>query len=607
MDLMEVNEEPNQEQLKKELQDLLDSQLNNDTKDVKVEVKEEVDGDEPSKGFTSSEIHAFINNQLRKQSQGKSEETSETSDTSTGPTALEVATAQSSQRQMIEEELEPEGEENIGGQHLILVTQNGDKIILIQNSNGTLDEEGNSQVDASNLVGAICEDETRGLENTASYQPSVDMDEQEELQVQMQHKVRQQMFLMQLEKLREKHKERNLNENNTVTSDEQQFSDSNSWYDLDFVKNDSPGGKSSNRKGEGRRNRTGLNEKNVINAKWVSHFDNCLEKAFSFVKRRRERLEELGKFFPSASSSFDSRRQRLRDQYLKMELNIERLQNTLIKDLNYFEVDLKTFVSDFHLESLASQIEEDDEKEDQDLSNTISNLPSGYQSYLGGVKTTHLPLDSSLNNIKLITPSDITITSTVDSEREPSYLSKQSVSSDFTHDLDPVPEIRDVNYDEPFSENEKDHFEYNDVITKEYKKFSIKKSDIKPLVTVKPASIEKASGIQRLSLSSASGPKIAKMTRTTRNSKRLASSSSEESQSSRFHPVTRKRYRCKYSECKEEFDNNINLMSHLKNHVMEMDGMIDDSTDELEAKDNKRKNGNYFRKASMSRIGRYNL
>ena len=124
MDLVE-----DQDQLKKELQELLDSQLNNnESKEGKSSIKEESELDEPTKGFTSTEIQAFINNQLRKQNQKKILNSSDTA------SHVEIETSSQSQQQVIGEELEPEGEENISGQHLILVTQNGDKIILIQNS-----------------------------------------------------------------------------------------------------------------------------------------------------------------------------------------------------------------------------------------------------------------------------------------------------------------------------------------------------------------------------------------------------------------------------------------------------------------------------------------
>ena len=121
MDLVE-----DQDQLKKELQELLDSQLNNnESKEGKSSIKEESELDEPTKGFTSTEIQAFINNQLRKQNQKKILNSSDTA------SHVEIETSSQSQQQVIGEELEPEGEENISGQHLILVTQNGDKIILI--------------------------------------------------------------------------------------------------------------------------------------------------------------------------------------------------------------------------------------------------------------------------------------------------------------------------------------------------------------------------------------------------------------------------------------------------------------------------------------------
>ncbi|KAI1303620.1 hypothetical protein HDE_02204 [Halotydeus destructor] len=186
----EEKQELTDEELQKELQFLLDSQLegqrNEDESEVakhlitnreqlheddtdgqaedQQDILDQTDAAVPNKGFSISEIQAFMNNQIKKQHQQQVlDEENENH--------LQLQQAASSQGQQ---------------RHIILVTENGDKIILLQNSSDMENDENS--------------------ESMVDYQPQIDLDPEEEAHIQTVARERQAAFVSQLEILREKHK-----------------------------------------------------------------------------------------------------------------------------------------------------------------------------------------------------------------------------------------------------------------------------------------------------------------------------------------------------------------------------------------------------------------
>lgn len=364
-------------------------------------------------------------------------------------------------------------------QHLILVTQNGDKIILIQNptvndnqlhiqnnlnatnSNDHLPSHTNRIIEPvlsndnqennfnSNLNSTINSNKLinhpesdSNLNNQTSNEHVVegkeDDDEsrpvEEVNRIQMQHKIRQQSLMLHFERLKEKFK---LNNRQEVDDSEQQASSSLNEDDHFWeFSADEPNKYEMQRSNY--KPKTNVKRKSVpieqfyCEAKWYPSFCNNLEKAHNHLKRRSENIDQLSKYFPTASYTFDSRCTELRNLLNKLELNLERFQNVMGRDLHFIEEKLKTFFQDYHLEQFESEIEEQDRKDLEQNSDIHNNY---YHNSINHNNQSSLGLKNkmvqSLSKMELITPSSISITPT---DRE-------------IDEIDPVPEIRDIQND----------------------------------------------------------------------------------------------------------------------------------------------------------------
>jgi hypothetical protein len=378
-------------------------------------------------------------------------------------------------------------------QHLILVTQNGDRIILIQNSAVNVSEEqspnGANETNHPNEL-TITEvkankhrnqtDSLEQLENHLSAAinhrsndselgsflgvepPELTADELAVNRVQSQHRQRQSLLLTHLNKLRDDHKDKIVN-NEIVSApkrvkrcqtplDEDSF-----WIGDDCVEKSSASesNRHSTRSSSHNFSKSTIRiscDKSNNSIPWYPQLCTQLQKVFAYVRRRSESVDQLSKYFPSASHSFQGRCQELRKDMRKIELNIERFQNMLGKELNHMSDKLKTFFEDYHLESIASEIDEEEKIESERLraisgqSSSGAHLPFGPAFVPCGpshelsakllkayVNEQRAASDSFISKIELITPSSISITAT---SSEPD-------------DNDPVPEVRDIDCDAP--------------------------------------------------------------------------------------------------------------------------------------------------------------
>ncbi|XP_053214792.1 uncharacterized protein LOC128398011 [Panonychus citri] len=148
----------------------------------------------------------------------------------------------------------------------------------------------------------------------------IQKEEEERINVQMQHKIRQRMLLMSLDQLRAKDNKRKIAQ---------------------------PPQSTININGE---------------HGWLSPLLTNLDRAHRYVKSRAQKTEQWSKLFPSASQSFESRCSELRQDLLRLELNIDRFKNILTKQLDSTEMKMKSFVADFHLESFTQGISDEDEE-----------------------------------------------------------------------------------------------------------------------------------------------------------------------------------------------------------------------------------------------------
>lgn len=385
-------------------------------------------------------------------------------------------------------------------QHLILLTQNGDKIILIQNptvaadsqpirlnsslggesslnslglaatSSAMVVEASANNVDAADkhLTMYDSESDTEFLLSnpiSASLNEDEEAEKDEEIsRIQLQHKHRQQSLMLQLERLREKHRQNHRAENEEEADGDQPSDDSFWEFNIDEI-NEYEQQKSNHKSNKPHVKKKSVPlEKFYCEAKWYPSFCNNLEKAHNYVRRRSENIEQLSKYFPSSSSEFESRCSELKKHLKKLELNLERFQNVLGKDLNFVESKLKNFFQDYHLEQFSAGIEDEDRKDlEESLDNQFFNklVNSNSHQSTGSPRKSSFASPSQLNHlhhncsasanshrnsfrnssfipskIELITPMSISITPTEQQHDE----------------IDPVPEIRDVRCDASLEE-----------------------------------------------------------------------------------------------------------------------------------------------------------
>ena len=402
----QVMEEPQQpelteEELRKELQALLDSQLSGHTENDdderhlirsrdQLEMQDDTEndtqetGDPPAKSFTTNEIQLFIDNQIKRQHQ----------------------------QQIIEEQFQEDSTHNHGRsgqqtqQHLILVTQNGDKIILIQNPNEMESEDG----------------EGSGMD----YIPPEFTEEQEIVNL-MRNKHRQQLFMNQLHHLREIHQKKLPSNVTTPAVPHMQ--------PIKLVPIDS--GDDSNAGGDGPedlfasmmgKTSSATKTRNVVKKpfvrkregegpKWFRPVNNYLNLAIKYVKRREEKVEEVAKSFPSASSSFEKRCKDMKQDFTKVELAIERFQNTIGKELEDATQKFQSFLRDYHLEGSIGELEAEDEVDEFDSNMFEPDLPGSDKpkTYTRKVKK-NLISGEGTSGMQIITPANISITSATASE-----------------------------------------------------------------------------------------------------------------------------------------------------------------------------------------------
>lgn len=364
-------------------------------------------------------------------------------------------------------------------QYLILVKQNGDKIILIQNPSVADNQLQINSTSSSNLNVDPIEEINHTIDTVISNQDKelslnssqAETDEfllsnnQENLddneidpelsRIQLQHKQRQKSLMLQLERLKEKHRQKEFADNN----EEEKSTEDDTWeFNIDET-NEYEKQRSNHKTKQYAKKKSIPIEKFCCEAKWFPSFCNDLEKAHNYVKRRSENVEQLSKYFPIASYAFESRCAELKKHLKKLELNLERFQNVLGKDLHFVENKLKNFFQDYHLEQFSAVIEDEDEKDlkqsldnhlmfnnsygSSNLSNNrsmISNNQNKSQHLLNSNSHKNNSKNSSVfassSKLELITPMSISITPTEQQQDE----------------IDPVLEIRDVRCDASLEE-----------------------------------------------------------------------------------------------------------------------------------------------------------
>lgn len=415
----EPKPEVSDEELKRELQELLDSQLNPEETDSAskhlmgrreqvFETEDEAANEylEPSKGFTDSEIQAFMNNQIRKQHQLHIQ----------GEQVDKVAQRSHQQPQ----------------QHLILVTSNGDKIILIQNPNEVEREESEQ----------------------SDYQPNFDITEEEERQILLQHKQRQQMLLVLLDKLREQHMQRLPS---TVTTPAVPHLQPIKLVPYKPKVETSPTmvevtetNTASDTNGPARprtKQSKGSRKKAGGPPKWLKPVSSYLNMAVNYMKRREDKVDEIARMFPSASASFGQKCQNMKQELMNIELTIERFQNTIGNDLEEVSTKFKSFLREFDLENCLDELEAGDEIDEFDSNMfEVEDVEPKIKSKKGSRKTIQVSANSS-SGMQLITPSNISITSTTSESMvfEPTPLQNREADPfDFTQDPESMIDIKPI-------------------------------------------------------------------------------------------------------------------------------------------------------------------
>jgi hypothetical protein len=385
--------ELSEEELQRELQALLDSQLESRPEEQDADSRhliknreqlEEDDGDGdaemaenpapgPTKGFSSSEVQAFMNHQIRRQHN----------------------------QQIMDENQETHPNRNQQQQQqLVLITSNGDKIILIQNPNDMGSEDGE-------------------MGNAEFPAVRTEIDEQEEKLIQSQHKRRQQMLLMQLDRLREQHKQRLPASVTTPAVPHLQPitlipypkpADPELNDETGTFESEEQAASFSHRVSSRSKAKKPLRKREGEFPKWFRPINNYLSLATKYVKRREEKIDEVAKLFPSTSSSFEKRCQEMKQEFLKIELTIERFQNTVGKDLEEASAKFQSFLRDYHLESCIGEVEAEDETDEFDCNLFEPEEMDKQPKARRFTKKSLIGAEGS-SDMHIITPSNISITS----------------------------------------------------------------------------------------------------------------------------------------------------------------------------------------------------
>lgn len=418
-----------EEELRIELQALLDSQLeprpddeDSDSRHLiknrdQLESDHMPDGDAdgentasvPSKGFSANEIQAFMNHQIKKQHQQQIMDESQ-----------EVHMNRHPQQQ----------------QQLVLITSNGEKIILISNPNGN--DGGSEDGDAAG----------------GDYQAvKTEIDEQEEQQIQSQHRRRQQMLLMQLDRLREQHKQRLPASVTTPAVPHLQPITLVPYPKPEVELNDETGTFESEESGprlSGRsKAKKPLRKRDGEFPKWLRPINNYLSLATKYVKRREDKIDEVAKSFPSSSATFEKRCQELKQEFLKIELTIERFQNTVGKDLEEASAKFHSFLRDQYLDSCIGEIEAEDETDEFDC-NLFEPEEVDKPKARRFTKKSLIAGDGS-TDMQIITPSNISITSAAATQDFETNCIDTSAGADgnedpfeFTPEPEPLVDVKPV-------------------------------------------------------------------------------------------------------------------------------------------------------------------
>ncbi|XP_015786786.1 uncharacterized protein LOC107364025 [Tetranychus urticae] len=280
---------------------------------------------------------------------------------------------------------------------------------------------------------------------------SQQQEEEDRMHIQMQHKIRQQMLLMHLDKLRAKDKKRKLAQPQPQQSSN--FGGERNNEGLIFLEDDGsqPQNSSSDDQVLGSldisEHWSQKHSSNPQVSKWLGSMLRSLDQAHHYVKSSGRKTEQWSKFFPSASHSFESRCADLRQDLLRLELNIERFQNIFTKQLDKAEMKMKSFIADFHLETFAHEMGEDDDDEARDNREESSIESSQYESHSGAIndRTNSSIRDRSSGKMSGSFNDFSTQNDLSDNEGEALIDCR---------DMEPVPEIRDVNSDSPIPVDE---------------------------------------------------------------------------------------------------------------------------------------------------------
>lgn len=143
--------------------------------------------------------------------------------------------------------------------------------------------------------------------------------------------------------------------------------------------------------------------------KWFRPINNYLSLASKYVKRREQKIDEVAKLFPSTSASFEKRCQEMKQEFLKIELTIERFQNTVGKDLEDASSKFQSFLRDYHLDSCIGEVEAEDETDEFDC-NLFEPEEVDKPKARRFTKKSLIGAEGS-SDMHIITPSNISITS----------------------------------------------------------------------------------------------------------------------------------------------------------------------------------------------------
>ena len=324
----ELTDHLDQEQKEHQLNHQLNHQIDQSTAD-----ENNLNEEDENKVFTVNDIQTLMNNQLHK--------------------------SQLDRQNLEKNKLEQQ-------QHLILVTQNGDKIILIQNPSVTDNQAAAASVQLANNNTNHHHQLNNTIDTSSNDKQLIDkeLDNQEELnnsstndddfliqqqtmhhqqqqqqinedinlikerdelkekednfnRIQMQHKQRQQSLMLQLERLKEKHRharldnedeeEEDLQTTATTTVEDDNFWEFNVDETNEYEKQRSNHKSLASSTKQYAKKKSIPIEKFYCEAKWWPLFCNNLEKAHNYVRRRSENIEQLSKYFPTASYAFESK------------------------------------------------------------------------------------------------------------------------------------------------------------------------------------------------------------------------------------------------------------------------------------------------------------